>query len=105
MAFRHYRKLFLKQGRRCAICRKRSKNPMLQASQVFDLCVDHCHVTGKVRGLLCGGCNSGLGFFADNPETLKAAIEYLQTTAAEDYSPFGSIMMPKEYRERVVGQI
>lgn len=42
------------------------------------LCVDHCHTGGQVRGLLCGHCNKGLGFFKDNIENLNKAIEYLR---------------------------
>lgn len=41
------------------------------------LYVDHCHATGKVRGLLCFACNSVLGYSRDNPSILKAAITYL----------------------------
>ena len=39
--------------------------------------VDHCHTTGKVRGLLCQQCNSGLGFFKDSILSLLRAIKYL----------------------------
>ena len=46
------------------------------------LCVDHCHDTGEVRGLLCNHCNSGLGYFRDNQEVLFSAIAYLEHTAS-----------------------
>jgi hypothetical protein len=40
--------------------------------------IDHCHKTGKVRGLLCGNCNVGLGHFKDSVELLQQAAEYLK---------------------------
>lgn len=39
--------------------------------------VDHCHSTGKVRGILCNRCNVGLGHFLDDPDLMLKAIEYL----------------------------
>ena len=45
--------------------------------------VDHCHTTGKVRGLLCNTCNLGLGLFKDSEENLANAIQYLAASRAE----------------------
>lgn len=42
------------------------------------LYIDHCHKTNQVRGLLCFSCNSALGHFKDNVESLKKAIKYLK---------------------------
>lgn len=50
----------------CAICK-------LQPAEH----VDHCHGSGKVRGLLCFNCNGGLGRFQDDPAVMERAIEYL----------------------------
>jgi Recombination endonuclease VII len=63
-----YDALFARQGGLCAICRKPSKQR---------LGVDHCHVTGMIRGLLCRMCNSGLGCLGDDQRALVAALAYL----------------------------
>ena len=44
----------------------------------MQLVVDHCHKTGKIRGLICDSCNVGLGRFKDNIDNLKNAIKYLE---------------------------
>ena len=40
-------------------------------------CIDHCHTTMKVRGILCHNCNTALGLIGDNIDTLSAMISYL----------------------------
>lgn len=44
-------------------------------------CLDHCHTTGNVRGVLCGKCNSALGFADDSVETLQRLISYLKVAS------------------------
>lgn len=56
---------------KCKICGK-------EHSENKSLHIDHCHKTGKVRGLLCNKCNQGLGFFQDNINLMKKAIKYLE---------------------------
>lgn len=60
-------RLLAAQGGKCAICRTRKARD-----------VDHSHVSGKVRGLLCHGCNVGLGFFRERSESLLRAVDYLE---------------------------
>jgi len=61
------------QNGNCAIC------GIDQPSNGRRLAVDHDHETGKVRALLCGNCNTGMGSFMDNPKLLQKAINYLET--------------------------
>lgn len=65
------------QDNKCAICgqEETAKNNGIDVNK---LAVDHDHVTGRVRGLLCKACNNGLGHFQDDPELLEAAIRYLK---------------------------
>lgn len=70
-----YAKLFEDQKGVCAICENpetAKRNGVVRA-----LAVDHCHDTGKVRGLLCSNCNTALGKFKDNTKVLAKAIKYL----------------------------
>lgn len=50
---------------------------------VRDLAIDHDHVTGAFRGMLCTNCNNGLGRFRDDPKVLARAIEYLRVSPAD----------------------
>ena len=67
------REVMLKeQGGRCKICQRLEKDVRHSL-----LCVDHCHTSGEVRGLLCAGCNTALGSLEDNPTAIKAALAYI----------------------------
>lgn len=63
-------RLIAAQGNACAICRR----PM---DQIERKCIDHCHRTGKVRGVLCQGCNVGIAHLQDDPLVALRASEYL----------------------------
>lgn len=62
------------QENKCKICLEKFKS----TDRYNSPCVDHCHDTGKVRGLLCHSCNKALGGFKDNIELLENAILYLK---------------------------
>lgn len=65
------------QGNRCRICSVEHKDYMCGTSKISRLHIDHCHTTGKIRGLPCLNCNSALGSFRDSRELLLKAIKYL----------------------------
>ena len=66
--------LFEKQNSSCAICNKLFPETLGKRGGPS---IDHCHSTGKVRGILCTNCNIGLGHFKDDVELLQQAIQYL----------------------------
>ena len=71
--------LAAQQGK-CAICKSPEVNTY--KGRVRTLSVDHDHDTGRIRGLLCGACNSGLGSLRHDPAVIEAAIAYLEAHAA-----------------------
>lgn len=66
-----YNELLKSQNNSCALCSTQEPG----GKGCFH--IDHDHQTGEVRGLLCHQCNTGLGLFKDNPDTLQKAIHYL----------------------------
>ena len=62
-----YDTMVIQQAGRCAIC-----------DEVKDLGVDHCHFSGKIRGLLCSNCNYAIGLLKDKPVVLERAAQYLR---------------------------
>lgn len=71
-----YQEMLLSQKGVCAICGNPETD--VRAGKVRALAVDHCHTTGKIRELLCRGCNQGLGNFGEDLNRLVNAIAYLQ---------------------------
>ena len=72
ISLEEYDELLLNQNGKCAIC---GGEGLIKKG---NLCIDHCHITNKVRGLLCHSCNTGLGQFRDNIDLLNNAIKYLK---------------------------
>ncbi len=75
ITLREYEDMLIAQKGCCAICNQRETAK--RKGKDVALCVDHCHKTGGVRGLLCTACNQGLGQFKDNQVSLSSAISYL----------------------------
>lgn len=63
------------QGGACAVCRTGEPGKKGWA-------VDHCHDTGRVRGVLCNACNLSLGLLQDDPARIRAAADYVERHAA-----------------------
>jgi hypothetical protein len=75
-----YYLMLKEQNNLCAICNKTESQLKKKSSKVKMLSVDHCHLTGKIRGLLCHQCNTGLGHFKDSIDILQKAIMYLKAS-------------------------
>lgn len=71
----NYQQMLIEQNNSCRICGTLTADKS-NISRRF--AVDHCHTTGKVRGLLCIKCNAGIGMFNDNLDILISAVSYLQ---------------------------
>jgi hypothetical protein len=72
ITLKDYNNIFKKQEGKCSICSKH------QSEFVKRLAVDHNHITGKVRGLLCPKCNKGMGLFNEDIDLILKVIDYLK---------------------------
>jgi len=72
LEYEDYLKLLEEQKGLCKICSKDNSGRRLS--------IDHCHDTGRIRGLLCTRCNRALGLFEDNTELLIKAANYTSLT-------------------------
>jgi hypothetical protein len=75
ISMQEYRRLWLKQNGVCAICRQPEHSERNNL-----LTVDHDHVSGHVRGLLCSHCNRAIGLLQDDPKVITAAAAYVSRT-------------------------
>jgi hypothetical protein len=75
-----YIKKLNEQQKCCAICKATTPGQ----NNIKRFSVDHCHKTGRVRGLLCSNCNKGIGLLRDNTKILEAAIQYLKNYETQE---------------------
>ena len=73
ISLKEKQKIFELQGNMCAICK------CTENGRERDWDVDHCHITGTIRGILCSNCNRALGLFQDNKQNLLRAASYLDS--------------------------
>lgn len=72
-----YNRLLEQQNHKCAICKNSEICKDRRNNKLRELAVDHCHTTGKIRGLLCYNCNRGIGHLQDSLSILREALDYL----------------------------
>jgi hypothetical protein len=77
ISLQEYEQKLALQLNKCLICSKD------QSTEKQAFAVDHCHTTGKIRGLLCCSCNRGIGYLKDSTELLSKSIEYLKNYEKE----------------------
>lgn len=76
IGIKEYKEMLEKQNNSCAIC-KQKETSTCKKGNTMRMAVDHCHTTGKIRGILCSNCNKGIGSLKDSIDNLKNAIIYL----------------------------
>ena len=78
LTLEQYNDMLKRQAHRCAVCRRPETVTIKKTGEVRRLAVDHDHVTGTVRGLLCHRCNILVWAMEDNHTTLSAIEKYVE---------------------------
>lgn len=76
-----YEAMLAQQNHACAICKLPERAPAWKQRKPRMLAVDHCHTTGKIRGLLCFRCNTVVGHIEESLETTMSLYHYLDKHA------------------------
>lgn len=77
MSYEDYMFLLAQQNFVCAICDRGERVINPATGDTRHLAVDHDHATGRVRGLLCTSCNTGIGKFGESLELVRRVVDYL----------------------------
>ena len=95
-----FHEMLIRQKGVCAVCGQ--PETASRNGRQLQLSIDHCHQSGSIRALLCSRCNRGIGYLADNPETLRAAAAYVDRHASKFKSsaPASNIVHLKTKQER-----
>jgi hypothetical protein len=78
LEWRDYVALYNKAEGRCEICHTFLELTPIKDKQNSAACVDHCHTTGVVRGILCRSCNVAIGHLQDSKDRAYSAFKYLE---------------------------
>lgn len=93
-----YREMLTAQNGVCATCKQ--PETAVRNGRVMQLSIDHHHETGAVRGLLCKGCNNGIGWFRESPAAMRAAADYIEHHAKKQKSAPASNVITLKTKER-----
>lgn len=97
ITIQEYNHMLIEQGNVCYICKQPETRIEPKTGRTKTLSVDHNHVTGKVRKLLCYRCNLVLGQMQDSPELFRAAADYLDEMVS--YEPPAKIVQRELFEE------
>jgi hypothetical protein len=79
-----YQAMFTAQNGECAACGQPETATDSRTKQVRNLQIDHSHITGKIRALLCKECNNALGLLRDDPERIRLLLRYTELYQADE---------------------